>query len=95
MRVRTAQALDDLAERCIRLMHTCHPKAQEALDDYREPHQEPTEALIPLLSQLVSGWQTRETAEEPLQTMGALLGADGDTMLARCEASLASAGNHS
>lgn len=84
IRVRTAQALDDLAEMFIRLMHKFHPKAKEAL-----------EALITLLSQLVSGWQTSETAEEQLQTMGALLGADGDTILARCEASLASAGNNS
>ena len=94
IRVRTAQALDDLAEMFIRLMHKFHHKAKEALDDYREQHQEQTEALITLLSQLVSGWQTSETAEEQLQTMGALLGADGDTILARCEAYLAYAGNN-
>ena len=46
IRVRTAQALDDLAEMFIRLMHKFHHKAKEALDEYRDQHQEQTDALV-------------------------------------------------
>jgi hypothetical protein len=88
IRVRTAQALDDLAEMFIRLMHKFHHKAKEALDDYRDQHQEQTEALVSLLSQIVSSWQSSETAEEQLRTIGALLGEDVDTIRERCEAYL-------
>jgi hypothetical protein len=94
IRVRTAQALDDLAEMCIRLLHKFHHKAKEALDDYRDQHQEQTEALISLLSQLVSGWQQSATAEERLRTIGAVLGEDVDPIRERCEAYLAYAGNN-
>ena len=94
IRVRTAQALDDLAEMFIRLMQKFHHKAKEALDDYREQHQEQTDALISLLSQIVSSWQSSETAEEQLRTIGALLGEDADTIREQCEAHLAYAGNN-
>jgi hypothetical protein len=39
-RVRTAQALDDLAEMFLRLMQKMHHTAKEALDAYRRAHQE-------------------------------------------------------
>jgi TnpA family transposase len=94
IRVRTAQALDDLAEMFIRLMHKFHHKAKEALDAYRDEHQEQPEALVSLLSQIVSGWQSSETPEEQLRTIGALLGEDVDTIRERCEAYLAYAGNN-
>ena len=66
IRVRTAQALDDLAEMFIRLMHKFHHKAKEALDEYRDQHQEQTDALVSLLSQIVSSWQSSETPDSAL-----------------------------
>src|SRR5262245_6632799 len=74
IRVRTAQALDDLAEMFLRLMQKMHHKAKEALDAYRREHQEQTDTLISLLSELVGGWQHRETAEEQLKTISTLIG---------------------
>lgn len=95
IRVRTAQALDDLTEMCIRLRQKMHHKAKEALEESRSQHQEQTEALVALLSQMVGGWQTSETTEEPLTTIGTLMGEDAETILAQCEAHLAYAGNNS
>jgi TnpA family transposase len=94
IRVRTAQALDDLAEMFLRLMHRMHHKAKEALDDYQSQHLEQTDALISLLSEFVGGWQKSETAEEQLKTISALIGEDADTILEQCEAYLAYAGNN-
>ena len=93
-RVRTAQALDDLAEMFLRLMQKMHHKAKEALDAYRREHQEQTDALISLLSELVGGWQQSETGEEQLKTISTLIGGDADTILEQCEAHLAYAGNN-
>jgi hypothetical protein len=93
-RVRTAQALDDLAAMLLRLMQKMHHKAKEALDAYRREHQAQTDALISLLSELVGGWQHSETAEEQLKTISALIGEDADTILEQCEAHLAYAGNN-
>src|SRR5215831_13322575 len=94
IRVRTAQALDDLAEMFLRLMQKMHHKAKEALDAYRCEHQEQTDALITLLSELVGGWQRSETAEKQLKTISALIGEDADKILEQCEAHLAYAGNN-
>src|SRR5207248_7653943 len=94
IRVRTAQALDDLAEMFLRLMHKMHHKAKDALDAYRREHQEQTDALVSLLSELVGGWQTSETAEEQLKTINALIGEEADTILEQCEAHLTYAGNN-
>jgi hypothetical protein len=49
IRLRTAQALDDLAEMCIRRLQKLHHQGQEALEEYRDQHQEQTEVLITLL----------------------------------------------
>ena len=49
IRVRTAQALDDLAEMFLRRLQKLHQQAKEALEDYRRQHQEQTDALIALL----------------------------------------------
>jgi Domain of unknown function (DUF4158) len=94
IRVRTAQALDDLAEMFLRLMQKMHHKAKEALDAYRREHQEQTDALVSLLSELVGGWQKSETAEEQLKTINALIGEEADKILEQCEAHLAYAGNN-
>jgi TnpA family transposase len=93
-RVRTAQALDDLAEMFLRLMQKMHHKAKEALDAYQREHQEQTDALISLLSELVGGWQKSETAEEQLKAISSLIGEDADKILEQCEAHLAYAGNN-
>ena len=94
IRVRTARALDDLAEMFLRLMQKMHHTAKEALDAYQREHQEQTDALISLLSELVGGWQHSETAEEQLNTISALIGENADTILEQCEAHLAYAGNN-
>ena len=94
IRIRTAQALDDLTEMFIRLMQKMHHKAKEALDEYRSQQQEQTDALVALLSQMVGGWQKSETPEEQLTTIGTLIGEDAETILAQCEAHLAYAGNN-
>jgi len=94
IRVRTAQTLDDLAEMFLRLMQKMHQKAKEALEAYRHDHQEQTDALVALLSELVGGWQQSATAEEQLTTIHTLIGEDADKILEQCEAHLAYAGNH-
>ena len=94
IRVRTAQALDDLAEMFIRRMQKLHNNAKEALDEYRRQHQEQTDALVALLERIVTGWQASEQPTQRLQTIDALIGPDADTIRERCEAHLAYAGNN-
>ena len=89
LRVRTAQALDDMAEMFIRLMQKMHHQAKEDLDDYRSQQPEQTDALVSLLSQIVGGWQHSETSEEQLNTSGTLIGEDAEAILEQCEAYLA------
>ena len=92
IRVRTAQALDDLAK-----VHPStekmHHQAKEDLDDYRSQQQEQTDALVEV-SQIVGGWQHSETSEEQLNTIGTLIGEDAEAILEQCEAYLAYAGNN-
>ena len=94
IRIRTAQALDDLAEMFIRRIQKLHQQADAALADYRHQHQEQTDALVALLGNLVSGWQASETPEQRLETIDTLLGDDAETILARCETHLGYAGNN-
>jgi HEAT repeat protein len=93
-RVRTAQALDDLAEMLLRLMPKRQHTAQEALAAYRRAHQEQTDALLSLLSEGVGGWQHSETAEAQRKTISTLSGEDADNILEQCEAHRAYAGNN-
>jgi TnpA family transposase len=94
LRVRTAQALDDLAEMFIRRMQKLHHKAAEALDEYRRQHQEQTDALIALLGRIVNGWQASEQPERQLQTIDALIGKDAERIREQCEAHMGYAGNN-
>jgi hypothetical protein len=73
--VRTAQALDDLAEMLIRRLQKLHHQAHEALAEYRRQPQEHTDALIALLGQIVSDWQASETPEQCLRALDRLIGA--------------------
>ena len=94
IRVRTAQARDDLAKMFIRRMQQLHNKAKEALDEYRRQHQEQTDALVALLERLVTGWQASDRPKQRLQTINALIGPDADTIREQCEAHMAYAGNN-
>ena len=94
IRVRTAQALDDLVEMFLRRVQKLHQQAKEALADYREQHQEQTDALVALLGHIVSGWQASETPEQQRQAVEALIGGRTETILAQCEAHLEYAGNN-
>ena len=94
IRVRTAQALDDLVEMFLRRVQKLHQQAKEALADYREQHQEQTDALVTLLGHIVSGWQASETPEQQRQAVDAMIGGRIDTILAQCEAHLEYAGNN-
>jgi hypothetical protein len=88
IRVRTAQALDDLVEMFLRRLQKLHQQAKEALADYRDQHQEQTDALVALLGRIVSGWQASETPEQQHQAVDTLIGRQTDTILAQCEAHL-------
>jgi TnpA family transposase len=94
IRVRTAQALDDVAEMFIRRMQKLHHQGQEALEDYHRQHQEQTDALISLLGQIVNDWQASETPDQRLEAIDTLIGEDADTIRAQCEAHLGYAGNN-
>ena len=94
IRVRTAQALDDLAEMFSRHVQKLHHRAQEALDLYRHHHQEQVDGLIALLEQIVSGWQQSEQPEQRLRAIDALIGKDADTIREQCATHLSFAGNN-
>ncbi len=95
MRVSTAQALDDLADMLIRRMQQLHHQGQEALQEYREQHQEQTDALIALLGQIVSDWQANESSpEQRLTALTTRIGDDAETIRAQCEAHMGYAGNN-
>jgi TnpA family transposase len=94
IRLRTAQALDDLAEMFIRRLQKLHHQGQEALEEYRDQHQEQTEALITILGRIVTDWQASETPTQRLEAMDTLIGTEADTIRAQCEAYLGYAGNN-
>jgi TnpA family transposase len=94
IRVRTAQALDDLAEMFIRRMQKLHHTARDALEAYRHQHQAQTDALISLLGQIVDGWQQNELPEHRLQTIDTLIGRQAETIREQCEAHLGYADNN-
>jgi TnpA family transposase len=94
IRIRTAQALDDVAEMLIRRMQKLHHQGKEALEDYRRQHQEQTDTLISLLGQIVSHWQAGEPPDQRIKAIDTLIGADADTIRTQCEAHLGYAGNN-
>jgi TnpA family transposase len=94
IRVRTAQALDDLTEMFLRRLQKLHQQAHDALEEYRLQHQAQTDALIALLGQIVMDWQASNTPVQRLQAIDALLGEDVDTIRAQCEPHLGYAGNN-
>jgi TnpA family transposase len=94
IRLRTAQALDDLAEMFIRRLQKLHNQGQKALEDYREQHQAQTEALITLLGQIVSDWQASDSPAQRLEALDTRIGTKADTIRAQCEAYLGYAGNN-
>lgn len=94
IRVRTAQALDDLADMFIRRIQKLHHQAKEALEAYRLQHQEQTDALIALLGRIVGGWQAGETPEQRLKAIYDQIGDNADTIREQCEAHMGYAGNN-
>lgn len=92
--VRTAQALDDLAEMFLRRMHKIHHKAHQLLEEYRCQHQEQTDALISLLGQMVSGWQASEFPEQKVKAIDALIGDGAERLRVQCETHLGYADNN-
>jgi hypothetical protein len=94
LRVRTAQALDDVVDMLLRRLQKLHHQAKEALEDYRRQHQEHTDALVALLGHIVSGWQASETPEQRQKAVDALIGGQAETILAQCDAHLEYAGNN-
>jgi TnpA family transposase len=94
IRVRTAQALDDLADMLIRRMQKLHHQGNEALAEYRRQHQEQTDALIALLGQIVTGWQDSETPEQRLTMIDTLLSEDAEAIREQCEVHMGYADNN-
>jgi TnpA family transposase len=94
IRVRTAQALDDLAEMFIRRLQKLHHQGKEALEEYYRQHQEQTDALIVLLGQIVHDWQASETPDQRLKAIDTLIGGDADAIRVQCEAHLGYAGDN-
>jgi TnpA family transposase len=94
LRVRTAQALDDVAEMFIRRVQKLHQHGKEALEEYRRHHQEQTDALVSLLGQIVSGWQNSPTPAERLATIDTVIGAQAEMIREQCEIHLEYAGDN-
>ena len=94
IRIRTAQALDDLTEMFLRRLQKLHQQAHDALEEYRLQHQDQTDALIAFLGQIVMDWQASNTPVQRLQAIDALIGEDVDTIRAPCETHLGYAGNN-
>jgi hypothetical protein len=94
IRVRTAQALDDLTDMFIRRLQKLHHQGNEALVEYRRQYQEQTDGLIALLGQIVTGWQDSETPEQRLTMLDTLLGEDAEAIREQCEVHMGYAGNN-
>ena len=86
LRVRAAQARDDLAEMCINRMMTIHHKAHAALIAYQATQQQQTDHLIATLRELLVAYQGDRDATERCAAMDAVVQDQGPTMLASCEA---------
>lgn len=93
LRVRAAQARDDLAEMFIKRMLTIHHKAQAALIAYQATHQQQTDQLIATLRELLVAYQGDGDPIERWAAMNAVIQDQGPIMLAACESHLMHSGN--
>jgi hypothetical protein len=94
MRIRTAQALDDLADMLLRRVQPGHHQGQEALQAYRDQPQEQTDALIALLGPMVRDGPTNEPPEPRPTARTARIGDEAETMRAPCAAPMGYAGHN-
>jgi TnpA family transposase len=94
LRRQVAQGLDDAAEMFVRLTQRMHNKAKDALEQHRARHVEETDALIALLRETVLACRDGSDRDARLAAVESLLLPEAETILARCEAHAALAGNN-
>ena len=90
------QTLDDLAEMFIKQMQKLHHKAKDALADYRKAIQEKVDTLILTLRDMTVAFiaEGEQDAQKRLDTIGQVVGDQGQGILEECDAYLAYAGNN-
>ncbi len=89
-----ARTLDDLAEMFIKRMKKIHLKAKEALELYRQEHQERTDHLVTTFRDVLLAYSTEGDAKDKLTQIETVIGNNAEEMLSECEAHIAYAGNN-
>jgi TnpA family transposase len=84
--VQAARVRDDLAELFVKRMARIQHAAREALVAYRATHAQQTDHLVATLRDLVTAYQTTGTSHTRLDAMTAVIGTQGDSLLAACDA---------
>jgi TnpA family transposase len=91
--VQTATVHDDLAEMLIKQMSSIHTAARAALQQYRDSHAQQTDALITTLRDVVVAYRADGSATQRFAAIDGVLGTRSETVLAQCEAHIASTTN--
>ena len=89
-----ARTLDDLAEMFIKRMKKIHLKAKEALELYRQEHQDRTDRLVTTFRDVLLAYSTEGEAKDKLTQIETVIGNNAEEMLSECEAHIAYAGNN-
>ncbi len=79
-----ARALDDLADMFIRSVQNMHNKGKEALDEYRNNHQDRTDALIERLHKIASAWKKEKGPKNRHKKIKRIFGKDVSLIIEQC-----------
>jgi hypothetical protein len=91
--VQTAIVRDDLAEMLIKQMSSIHTAARAALQTYRDSHAQQTDELITTLRDVVVAYRSDGSATQRFAAIDGVLGRRSETVLAQCDAHIASTAN--
>ncbi|MCG8349587.1 MAG: Tn3 family transposase [Chloroflexales bacterium] len=91
--VQRARVRDDLAEMFMKQMSSIHTAARAALKTYRDEHAQQTDTLITTLRDVVVAYRSDGSAVQRFAAIDGVLGTWSETVLAQCDAHIASTTN--
>lgn len=92
--VKSARALDDLAEMFIKRMSSIYQKGKEALELYRTKNIQTTDKLVVTLRDMILAYKKDVSIEERFAAIQSVIEEKSDEVLSDCEAHTAHTGNN-
>jgi TnpA family transposase len=89
IRAQTSKALDDIAEIVIRIVQKLHNDANDALRQHQLDRASHLDALVAVLRDMVSAYQSPGSKEERFEAIESVLADESSSILQQCEAHMA------